>query len=114
MEESGAVKGSDPDHRWIIDPIDGTTNFMHAVPFFAISVALERKGELVAGVTYNPVTDEMFTAEKGQGAFLNNRRLRVAARTDIHEALVCLPAFRIAAAGTMRCRAPRSARCRAR
>jgi myo-inositol-1(or 4)-monophosphatase len=83
------VKGTDPDHRFIIDPIDGTTNFMHAVPLFAISVALERKGEIVAGVTYNPVSDELFTAEKGQGAFLNNKRLRVANRKDIHEALVC-------------------------
>ena len=88
-EESGVTKGTDPDHRFIIDPIDGTTNFMHAVPVFAITVALERKGELVAGVTYNPVTDELFTAEKGAGAFLNNKRLRVAARTDIHEALLC-------------------------
>jgi len=91
MEESGSVPGSDPDHRWIIDPIDGTTNFMHAVPFFAISAALERGGEIVAGVTYNPVTDELFSAEKGQGAFLNNRRLRVANRTDIHDALVSCP-----------------------
>ena len=87
-EETGVVKGSDPDHRFIIDPIDGTTNFMHAVPLFAITVALERKGELVVGVTYNPVTDELFTAEKGQGAFINNKRLRVASRKDIHEALV--------------------------
>lgn len=87
-EETGAIKGSDPDHRFIIDPIDGTTNFMHSVPIFAITVALERKGEIVAGVTYNPITDEMFTAEKGDGAYLNNKRLRVAARRDIHEALV--------------------------
>ena len=78
-EESGAVKGTDPDHRFIIDPIDGTMNFMHAVPFFAITVALERKNELVAAVTYNPISDEMFTAEKGGGAFINNKRLRVAA-----------------------------------
>ena len=87
-EESDAIKGKDPDHRFIIDPIDGTTNFMHAVPVFAITMALERKGELVAAVTYNPISDEMFTAEKGGGAFMNNRRLRVAARRDIHEALV--------------------------
>ena len=87
-EESGLIKGTDPEHRFIIDPIDGTTNFMHAVPLFAITVALERKGEIVAGVTYNPITDELFTAEKGDGAYLNNKRLRVAARTDIHEALV--------------------------
>ncbi len=89
MEESGAIKGSDPDNRFIIDPIDGTTNFMHAVPFFAISLACEQKGELIAAVTFNPITDEMFTAQKGSGAFLNNRRMRVAARKDIHETLVC-------------------------
>ena len=89
MEESGAVKGSDADHRFIIDPIDGTTNFMHSLPLFAISVALERKGEIVAAITYNPITDEMFTAEKGAGAFLNNTRIRVANRKDIHEALLC-------------------------
>jgi myo-inositol-1(or 4)-monophosphatase len=89
MEESGTVTGTDPDHRFIIDPIDGTTNFMHSLPLFAISVAMERKGEIVAAVTYNPITDELFTAEKGAGAFLNNKRLRVANRKDIHEALVC-------------------------
>jgi myo-inositol-1(or 4)-monophosphatase len=88
MEEGGVIKGSDRDHRWIIDPIDGTTNFIHAIPLFAISVALERGGEMVAGLTYNPITDELFTAEKGRGAFLNNRRLRVAGRRDIHEALI--------------------------
>jgi myo-inositol-1(or 4)-monophosphatase len=88
MEEEGAIKGTDPDHRWLIDPIDGTTNFIHSIPLFAISIALERKGELVAGVTYNPIADEMYTAEKGRGAFLNNRRLRVGVRRDIHDALV--------------------------
>jgi myo-inositol-1(or 4)-monophosphatase len=87
-EETGTVAGTDPDHRFIIDPIDGTMNFMHAVPFFAITVALERKGELVAGITYNPITDEMYMAEKGGGAFLNNKRLRVAQRRDIHDTLV--------------------------
>jgi myo-inositol-1(or 4)-monophosphatase len=87
-EETGVVAGSDPDHRFIIDPIDGTTNFMHAVPAFAITVALERKGEIVAGVTYNPISDELFHAEKGSGAFLNNKRLRVSARRDLAEALV--------------------------
>ena len=88
MEEQGTVAGTDPDHRFIIDPIDGTTNFMHALPLFAISVALERKGEIVAAVTYSPISDELFTAEKGAGAFLNNKRLRVASRTDISEALI--------------------------
>lgn len=88
-EEEGETKGTDPDHRFLIDPIDGTTNFMHAVPFFAITVALQRKDEVIVGVTYNPITDELFHAEKGQGAFLNNKRLRVAGRKDLHEALVC-------------------------
>lgn len=88
MEEQGFVAGSDRDHRWIIDPIDGTTNFIHSIPHFAITVALERKGELVAGVTYNPMNDELYTAEKGQGAFLNNRRLRVAARKELNEAVI--------------------------
>ncbi len=89
MEEAGEVAGTDPDHRFLIDPIDGTTNFMHAIPFFGISVACQRRGELVAAVTLNPITDEMFTAEKGAGAFLNNRRIRVAARRDIHDTVVC-------------------------
>jgi myo-inositol-1(or 4)-monophosphatase len=88
MEESGVVKGTDPENRWIIDPIDGTSNFIHAVPLFCISIALERKGEIFAGVTYNPITDEMFVAEKGGGAFMNNRRIRVAARRDIHDCMV--------------------------
>ena len=87
-EETGAIKGADPEHRFIIDPIDGTTNFMHSLATFAINVALERKGEIVAAVTYNPITDELFTAEKGTGAFLNNRRLRVANRAGINEALI--------------------------
>ena len=88
MEESGRVDGSDQSHTWHIDPLDGTTNFLHGLPIFAISVGLERDGQVVAGVVYNPATDEMFVAERGQGAFANNRRLRVAARRDIAEALV--------------------------
>lgn len=88
-EETGALEGEDPaKHRWIVDPIDGTTNFIHGVPMFAIAIALERHGEIVAGLIYNPIMDEMFTAERGRGAFLNDRRrLRVAARRDIHDAL---------------------------
>jgi len=82
-EEGGAVEGADKTHRFIIDPIDGTTNFMHGIPHFAISIGLEREGQLVAGVVYNPVTDDLFTAEKGHGAYLNNKRLRVAARKDL-------------------------------
>ena len=86
-EESGVIEGPDKSHRFIIDPLDGTTNFLHGIPHFAISVALEREGQLVSGVIYNPISDEMFTAEKGSGAFLNDRRLRVAARKDLKLAL---------------------------
>lgn len=88
MEERGAVEGTDKTHRFIVDPLDGTTNFMHGLPHFAISVALEREGELVAGVVYDVVKDELFHAERGSGAFLKDRRLRVAARTDLGSALV--------------------------
>jgi myo-inositol-1(or 4)-monophosphatase len=88
MEEGGVVEGSDKSHRWIIDPLDGTTNFLHSIPHFAISIGLERDGQLVAGLVYNPVTDEMFIAEKGQGAFLNDRRIRVAARRELTQAVV--------------------------
>jgi len=88
MEESGIVEGSDPSHRWIIDPLDGTTNFLHGIPHFAISVGLEREGVLVAGIVYNPATEDMYIAEKGQGAFHNNRRLRVSARREMSEAMV--------------------------
>ena len=85
LEEGGVIEGSDKTHRWIIDPLDGTTNFLHGIPLFAISVALEREGELVAGVIYNPVTAEIFTAEKGKGAFLNDRRIRVASRNNFSD-----------------------------
>ena len=88
MEESGIVEGTDKSHTWHIDPLDGTTNFLHGMPIFAISVGLERDGQVVAGLVYNPAADEMYFAEKGQGAFLNNRRLRVAARRDLADALV--------------------------
>jgi len=88
MEESGTVKGSDDQHRWIIDPLDGTTNFLHGIPIFAISIALERQGVLVAGLIYNPAMDELYTAERGGGAFLNDRRLRVAARRNLNDAVI--------------------------
>jgi len=88
MEERGVVEGTDKTHRWIIDPLDGTTNFMHAIPHFAISIALERNDTIVAGVVYNPVTDEMYAAERGQGAYLNDRRLRVSARRDLAQSVV--------------------------
>jgi myo-inositol-1(or 4)-monophosphatase len=89
MEERGFVEGADKTHRWIVDPLDGTTNFLHSIPLFTISIALEREGQLVAGLIYNPVSDEMYTAEKGKGAFLNDRRrLRVAARRNLADAVV--------------------------
>ena len=87
MEERGAVEGTDKTNRWLIDPVDGTTNFLHGVPHWAISIALEREGVLIAGVIYNPVRDEMFWGEKGAGAYLNDKRLRVAARNDMRDAL---------------------------
>jgi len=87
-EEGGIVKGADATHRFIIDPIDGTTNFMHGIPHFAISIGLEREGQLVAGLVFNPVTDDLFTAEKGHGAYLNNKRLRVAARKDLASSVI--------------------------
>jgi myo-inositol-1(or 4)-monophosphatase len=88
MEESGAVEGSDKSHTWHIDPLDATTNFLHAIPHFAISIALEREGQIVAGVVYNPATDEMYVSEKGQGAFGGAHRLRVAARRELSQALI--------------------------
>ncbi|MDQ0348490.1 inositol monophosphatase family protein [Ancylobacter vacuolatus] len=89
MEESGEVDGTDESHRWIIDPLDGTTNFLHGIPLFCVSLALARDGVPVAGVIYNPVTDELFVAEKGAGAFMNDRRIRVAARRNLADAVVC-------------------------
>jgi len=88
MEESGAVEGADKSHTWHIDPLDGTTNFLHGLPIFAVSIGLEREGQMVAGVVYNPATDDIFIAEKGQGAYYNNRRIRVSARRDVAEGLV--------------------------
>lgn len=88
MEESGEEKGADPQHRWIVDPLDGTTNFLHGIPFFAVSIALERDGDIVAGVVYNPALDELYAAERGTGAYLNDRRMRVAGRLDIGEAVI--------------------------
>jgi myo-inositol-1(or 4)-monophosphatase len=88
MEERGAVAGDDDQHRWIVDPLDGTTNILHGIPIFSISIALERQGQLVAAVIYNPAMDELYTAERGGGAFMNDRRLRVAARTKLSDAVV--------------------------
>jgi myo-inositol-1(or 4)-monophosphatase len=88
MEERGDVSGADRTHRFLVDPLDGTTNFLHGIPHFAISIALEREGELVAGLIFNPVSHETFTAERGKGAFLNDRRIRVAARTELSDAVI--------------------------
>src|SRR5918911_3680600 len=87
-EEGGAREGADKTHRWIVDPLDGTSNFLHGIPQFAVAIALEREGTIVAGVVYNPANDEMFTAERGKGAFLNDQRLRVAARRRLLDAVV--------------------------
>ncbi len=88
MEEGGKVDGDDGQHRWIIDPLDGTTNFLHGIPLWAISIGLERQGQLVAGLIFNPVVDELYTAERGGGAFLNDRRMRVAARSKLVDTVV--------------------------
>ena len=77
MEEGGAIEGENASERWIIDPIDGTTNFLHGIPHFAISIAVERDKELIAGMVYEPVRDEVFWAERNEGAYLNRQRLRV-------------------------------------
>lgn len=82
-EESEEVKGADPTRRWIVDPLDGTTNFLHGLPHWAISIALEHKGEIVSAVVFDPVKDEMFVAEKGAGAWLNDTRMRVSGRRDL-------------------------------
>lgn len=88
LEESGRIEGADKSHSWFIDPLDGTSNFLHGLPIFAISIGLEREGQIVAGLVYNPATGDMFIAEKGQGAFHNNRRLRVAARNNLADSLI--------------------------
>ena len=88
LEELGEVEGADRTHRFIVDPLDGTTNFLHGIPLFAIAIALERDGELVAGLIYNPASNEMFTAERGKGAFLNDRRIRVGARTELADCVI--------------------------
>ena len=87
-EEGGSREGSDKTHRWIVDPLDGTTNFLHGIPQFCVSIALERDNAIVAGLIYNPATEEMFVAEKGKGAFLNEQRIRVASRKRLADAVV--------------------------
>ncbi|MCL4674577.1 MAG: inositol monophosphatase [Pararhodobacter sp.] len=86
-EETGETEGTDPTRRWIVDPLDGTTNFLHGLPHWAVSVALEHKGEIVAGVVFDAAKSELFYAEKGLGAFMNDTRLRVSGRTKMIESI---------------------------
>lgn len=88
MEERGVVEGDDDQHRWLVDPLDGTTNFLHGIPLFAVSIALERQGQLAAAVVFNPAMDELYTAERGGGAFMNDRRLRVASRSKLADTVI--------------------------
>lgn len=87
-EEGGTREGTDKSNTWVVDPLDGTTNFLHGIPQFAISIALEREGVIVAGVIYNPANDELYIAERGKGAFLNDTRLRVAGRKQLNECVI--------------------------
>jgi len=86
-EETGEEDGQDPTRRWIVDPLDGTTNFLHGMPHWAVSIALEHKGEIVSAVVYDAAKDELFWAEKGAGAWMNDRRMRVSGRREMHEAV---------------------------
>jgi myo-inositol-1(or 4)-monophosphatase len=89
MEESGASANHATAERcWIVDPLDGTTNFLHGLPHFSISIALEERGELIAGVVFDPIKNELYYAERGQGAYLNNRRIRVSSRDRLEESLI--------------------------
>ncbi len=94
MEEGGVVEGDDPDHRWVIDPLDGTTNFLHGIPHWCISIALQHKSEIIAGVIYDPIKDELFHAEKNRGAYVRRRRLRVSNRSDLMAATIAAGAPR--------------------
>src|ERR1700749_491852 len=87
-EEGGTREGADKSHTWIVDPLDGTTNFLHGIPQFAISIGLRREDTVIAGVIYNPANDELYIAEKGKGAFLNDTRLRVAGRRQLNECVI--------------------------
>ena len=106
LEEGGAIEGNPDKPRWIVDPLDGTTNFLHGVPHFAISIAVEEKKagggtEITQALVYQPLTDDSYWAEKGRGAWLQDARLRVSARRDLNESLVG-PESRIAGAATRR------------
>ena len=88
LEEAGEIAGQDPERRWIVDPLDGTTNFLHGIPHFAISIAMEERGEILAGVIFDPLRDELYWAEKGIGAYVNRRRLRVSVRDSLADAVL--------------------------
>jgi myo-inositol-1(or 4)-monophosphatase len=90
-EEGGVREGADKTNTWIVDPLDGTTNFLHGIPHFAVSIGLEREGTLIAGVVYNPVTEDIFFAERGKGAFHNESRIRVAGRRELDHAVAACP-----------------------
>ena len=87
-EEIGQINNDDS-FKWIIDPIDGTANFLHGIPHFAISIGLEHDKEIICGIIYDPIKDEMFTAEKGNGAYLNNKRMRVSSRSKLKDCIIC-------------------------
>ncbi|MGO4851578.1 inositol monophosphatase family protein [Phaeovulum sp. W22_SRMD_FR3] len=87
-EETGEEAGEDPTRRWLVDPLDGTTNFLHGLPHWAVSIALEHKGEIVSAVVFDAAKDEMFWAEKGGGAFMNDTRLRVSGRRSLNDAIL--------------------------
>ena len=87
-EEVGQIN-NDESFKWIIDPIDGTSNFLHGIPHFAISIGLEHDKEIICGIIYDPIKDEIFTAEKGNGAYLNNKRMRVSARSKLKDCIIC-------------------------
>jgi len=86
-EEIGEIK-NDEEFKWIIDPIDGTANFLHGIPHFAISIGLEHNGEIICGIIYDPIKDEMFVAEKGNGSYLNNQRIRVSSRSKLKNCII--------------------------
>jgi myo-inositol-1(or 4)-monophosphatase len=86
-EEVGEIN-NDESFKWIIDPIDGTANFLHGIPHFAISIGLEHEGEIICGIVYDPIKDEMFVAEKGNGAYLNNKKIRVSSRSQLKDCII--------------------------
>jgi myo-inositol-1(or 4)-monophosphatase len=90
LEETGAIDGTDPEHCWIVDPLDGTLNFLHGIPQFCVSLALKKGDEIIAGVIYNPILDELYWSEKGKGTFLNQRRIRVSGRRHLDEAVIAI------------------------